>query len=554
MLINLDFIIKYARSIFMKTIQFIRPSAFCLMALTFISSAYSADKYFGHTSDIYMSYKAWFLDEALTQQANPPTSLEDTAIFYKTKGSASYSPTVWITDVDTYVGNIIAAGSSGIINFGNQLLNQSVPLNLQVNNTLSVQICDEEGLMSFGTSFGEKEGTADIELTFGNINVGNQVYDGRTYESYSRRTTLSFSYGDSRITSSQIKVNGDVNLGGCGVENVNTEVLLDITADKMSVDGVMNIRRNGWAYTNVTFYKACVLELGGLVAENTYGDFTIANNKGATYTSEVVFKNALGTDYQYIGAILDNGNNRPDISSIKATMDVTMDGEGTQRIYQAVLNKTEIQGRMSGTYTVKKGRLFMDNSLIAADYRQAALSLEGGKFGAGHYDSLQVGTAYFKTANFESGGFAYENFANHNTMETGAGDKIIITETFTKAAGSGKISVDFSDASGKALNLENYILAESADSVKYWAEILTAGELSGFNLDTRLSDGAYDANADFYAEGIENGIVVFKWVESLDSGYSLQVGFAQVPEPAAAVALGGLLALVYAGMRSRRRR
>ena len=102
--------------------------------------------------------------------------------------------------------------------------------------------------------------------------------------------------------------------------------------------------------------------------------------------------------------------------------------------------------------------------------------------------------------------------------------------------------------------MENYILAETADSVKYWAEILTAGELSGFNLDTRLSDGVYDANADFYAEGIENGIVVFKWVESLDSGYSLQVGFVQVPEPAAAVALGGLLALVYAGMRSKRRR
>lgn len=97
-------------------------------------------------------------------------------------------------------------------------------------------------------------------------------------------------------------------------------------------------------------------------------------------------------------------------------------------------------------------------------------------------------------------------------------------------------------------------MADSADSVEYWAEILTAGELSGFNLDTLLSDGAYDANADFYAEGIENGVVVFKWVESLDSGYSLQVGFAQVPEPAAAVALGGVLALIYVGMRSKRRR
>ena len=39
---------------------------------------------------------------------------------------------------------------------------------------------------------------------------------------------------------------------------------------------------------------------------------------------------------------------------------------------------------------------------------------------------------------------------------------------------------------------------------------------------------------------------------SLDSGYSLQVGFAQVPEPAAAVALVGVLALVYAGMKSKK--
>lgn len=523
------------------------------MALTFISSAYSEDKYFGNSSAIFISDNAWYSDEALTQPTTHPIGEEDTAIFYKTKGSATYAPTSWVTQVDTYVGNVISSGDNGIINLGKEVLNQGVPVNFQIYNTLSVQICDEAGTMTFGTSFDDIEGTAAVELTIGNIDVGTQVYGGRTYDSY-RTTSLSFSYGDSRITSSQIKVNGDVNLGGCGVENVNTEVLLDITADKMSVDGVMNIRRNGWAYTNVTFYKACVLELGGLVAENRNGDFTIANNTGATYTSEVVFKNALGTDYQYIGAILDNGNNRPDISSIKATMDVTMDGEGTQRIYQAVLNKTEIQGRMSGTYTVKNGRLFMDNSLIAADYRLATLSLEGGKFGAGHYDSLQVGTAYFKTANFVSGGFAYENFANHNPMETEVGDKIIITETFTKAAGSGKISVDFSDASGNALNLENFILAESADSVEYWAEILTAGELSGFNLDTLLSDGAYDANADFYAEGIENGIAVFKWVESLDSGYSLQVGFAQVPEPAAAVALGGLLALVYAGMKSKRRR
>lgn len=538
----------------MKTIQLFRPTAFYLLALTFISSAYSADKYFGNSSAIFTSDKAWYSDEALTQPTTHPIGEEDTAIFYKTKGTATYPPTAWVTQVDTYVGNVISSGDGGIINLGKELLNQGVPINFQIYNTLSVQICDENSTMSFGTSFEDEESTAAVELTIGNIDIGTQVYGGKTYDSYSNTTSLSFSYGDSRLTNSLINVIGDVNFGGCGVSGANGAALLYLTVDKMAVKGIMNIKRNGWGYSNVTFNKAGVLELGGLVAENRDGDFTIANGSGGSFTSEVVFKNALGTDYQYIGAIVDDGNNRPDISAIKATMNVTMDGEGTQRIYQAVQTKTDIQGRMGGTYTVKNGRLFMDNSRIAADYRLATLSLEGGKFGAGHYDSLQVGIAYFKTANFESGGFAYENFANHNPMETEVGDKIIITETFTKAAGSGKISVDFSDASGNALNLENFILAESADSVEYWAEILTAGELSGFNLDTLLSDGAYDANADFYAEGIENGVVVFKWVESLDSGYSLQVGFAQVPEPASAVALGGVLALIYVGMRSKRRR
>ena len=553
--LKLDFIRKYAISIFMKmkTIQFFRPTAFYLLALTFISSAYSADKYFGNSSAIFTSDKAWYSDEALTQPTTYPIGEEDTAIFYKTKGTATHAPSSWVTQLDTYVGNVISSGASGIINLGNQLLNQELPINFQIHNTLSVQICDENSTMSFGTSFDDIEGTAAVELTIGNIDIGTQVYGGKAYDSYGD-TSLSFSYGDSRLTSSLINVIGDVNLGGCGVTGAHVSACLDLAVDKMAVKGIMNIKRNEWGYSNVTFYKAGVLELGGLVAENRDGDFTIANYEGGSFTSEVVFKNALGTDYQYIGAIVDNGNNRPDISAIKATMNVTMDGEGTQRIYQAIQTKTNIQGRMSGTYTVKNGRLFMDNSLIAADYRQAALSLEGGKFGAGHYESSNTGTAYFKTANFESGGFAYENFANHNPMETETGDKIIITKTFTKAAGSGKISIDFSDASGNALNLENFTLADSADSVEDWAEILTAGELSGFNLDTLLSDGAYDANADFYAEGIENGVAVFKWVESQDSGYSLQVGFAQVPEPAAAVALGGVLALVYAGMKSKRRR
>ena len=508
-------------------------------------SLHSADKYFGDTSAVFTSNTAWFSDEARTERTTPPTSGEDTAIFYKTTGKDC-----WITQIDTYVGNIVSAGGS-TINLGKENLNQSVPVNFQVYGKLSAQICDEAGTMSFGTSFESEEGNAAVELVFGEIEVGAQVYGGRTYDSY-QNASLYFNYLDSRISSSLITVNGDVKIGGCATEGVNSAAIMNIGADKMKVSGIMKIERNGWGYSNVIMHKASVLELGGLAATNTNGDFTIANGTGGSFASEIVFKNATGTDCQYIGSIVDDGNNRADISAINAVMNVTMDGEGTQRIFQAVQSKTDILGRMGGTYAAKSGRLFMDNSRIAADYRLAALSLEGGLFGAGHYDSSQAGAAYFKSANFQSGGLAYENFANHNAVETQASDKIIITETFSKAAGSGKISVDFSDKDGNALNLSEYAVADEVSGIENWVEILTAGSLDGFDLESKLGGNIYDANGDFYAVGIENGVAVFRWAESPESGYALQVGFAQVPEPAAAAAVLGAIALGLAA-RGRRR-
>ena len=519
-------------------------------ALFAAASLHSADKYFGPSSAVFTSNTAWFSDEAKTEQTTPPTSGDDTAIFYKTKGEASYAPTAWVTQIDTYVGNIVSVGNNGIINLGKELLNQSVPANFQVYGKLSVQICDESGTMSFGTSFDSAEGSAAVELVFGEIEVGTQVYGGRTYDSY-QNTSLYFDYRDSRVSSSLITVNGDVKIGGCAAEGVNSAATMYIGADKMRVLGVMRFERNGWGFSNATFNKASVLELGGLVATNTNGDTTISNGTGGSFASEIVFKNAAGTDFQYIGAIVDDGNNRADLSAINAVMNVTMDGEGTQRIFQAVKSGTDILGRMGGTYAAKSGRLFMDNSRIAADYRLAALSLEGGRFGAGHYDSSQTGTAYFKTADFQSGGLACENFANHNSIETQVSDKIIVSETFSKAEGSGKISVDFSDRNGNALDLQNYAIADDVSGIESWVEILSAGSLDGFDLESKLGGNIYDANGDFYAIGIENGVAVFRWAESLeDGGYALQVGFAQVPEPAVAAAILGALAL---GLAARRR-
>ena len=67
-------------------------------------SLYPADKYFGDTSAVFTSNTAWFSDEARTERTTPPTSGEDTAIFYKTTGKDC-----WITQIDTYVGNIVSA-------------------------------------------------------------------------------------------------------------------------------------------------------------------------------------------------------------------------------------------------------------------------------------------------------------------------------------------------------------------------------------------------------------------------------------------------------------
>ncbi len=510
---------------------------FCAAAFSG-ASVYSENRYFGTSSATFGSNTAWYSDEERTQQAIPP-NYEDTAVFYTDK--IIYA---WLTQIDTYVGNIVSGGGINIA-IGNELLNRGVPANFQVYGDLSVQACDQDKYTIFGTSFGEKEGTADVELTFGGVEIGSEVYGGGSFDSYGV-TYLRFDYTDSRISSSVINVAGDVKLGGASAPST---VLLEIGADKMSVSGIMEIERNGNRYSNVTFTKSCVLELGGLTATNANGDFTISNKYSADFASEIVFRNAAGKDYQYIGAIVDDGNSRPDMSAVKSTVNVTMDGEGTQRIFQAVQSKTDIQGRMGGVYTAKNGRLFMDNSRIAEDYRLAALSLEGGKFGAGHYDSAQAGTAYFKAANFRSGGLAYENFVQHNSMETQVSDKIIISESFTKAEGSGKIAVDFADRSGNSLDLQNYATADDAGSVEIWTEILTAGDIAGFDLETKIGENAYDASGDFYAVGIENGVAVFRWVESLGSGYSLQVGFAQVPEPKSLAAALGALALIFAARR-----
>lgn len=191
--------------------------------------------------------------------------------------------------------------------------------------------------------------------------------------------------------------------------------------------------------------------------------------------------------------IADDGNNR-NLEDVRGSVNITMDGDGTQRLYSALKNNTEIKGSQLGTYTVKRGRLFMDNSRIASTHRLAVLVMEGGEFGAAHYNSTNIGTAYFKSGEISGGGFAFENFENHNALELLMSDKIVFSESLAKSAGSGKIGINFTGGDGNALDLANYgyIVAEGAESIENWIEILTAGELSGFDLESKLGENIYE--------------------------------------------------------------
>lgn len=214
------------------------------------------------------------------------------------------------------------------------------------------------------------------------------------------------------------------------------------------------------------------------------------------------------------------------------------------------------QGRHAGGFAEPNGdrqerKIFLRQSNIKDGNLNGSLALEDGLSGASAGgDASQAGAVYFTSAEIAGGGLAYENFANHNAFKTGATDRIEISGALSKTCG-GKILVDFSDRGGGALDLSGYELADSVGAIENWAEILSAGKLSGFDLESKIGENAYDANGDFYAAGVENGVAVFRWAESIGDRYSLQAGFAQVPEAAPAAAVFAIAAAAATAARRR---
>lgn len=247
-LITLYFTEDYMKT-YMKTNELVK-----ILAAFFLSAAAlcASDYYFGTSSGDYVSSGSWFVDESRTQPASGvPNQYKDTAVFYETSASA------YITQYDMYVGNVVFAGSSSI-KFGNQLPKpDNYTAYFDAGGKISAQICGDTVAAVFGTSFDTAEGAVGIDITLGGIDVGTQVYGGKTFESYGN-ASLSFAFSDERITSSAIRVKGDVNVGG-GLD-MHSFAVLDIAADKVAVEGVVNMKLNGGSYSNILFREATVLK------------------------------------------------------------------------------------------------------------------------------------------------------------------------------------------------------------------------------------------------------------------------------------------------------
>lgn len=463
----------------------------------------------------------------------------------------NWNNTAWVTQVDVYIGNVISAGGGGM-QFGKEIIRDfDTPINFQVNGKISAQICDTDSQLKINTSFDEIQGTTSAEISVGSIEVGTELFPSSTaYEKYGS-ATLYIDFSDSRIEESNMVVNGNINIGGGLSKGSFAELYLGV--DKITVKGIIDMKRNSSAWSNFYLKEASVIECGGLNTDDV-GDFTFTHTweaRGANST--LILNNAAGTNYQFIGAIVSEGTFNSDPDSTNSVINVVMQGEGTQRISQGVKDRTDITGKEAGKYSVLNGKLFLDNARLRSDMRLATLLVDGGAFGASCYDSGQTAVAYFQSAEIKNGGLLYENLTNHNIFEVGVTDKIVVEGELSKT-GAGKIFVDFTDRSGAAFDLSYYsdYIAEDVESIEFWTEILTAETLNGFNLDSADGDGIYDADSDFYAQGLENGTAVFRWVESSGNGYSLQVGFAQVPEPAFVALTIGIASIFFAARRGRR--
>lgn len=536
--------VKINFSIFSAALAFAPLAAFSQTDYYFNPESAGQTKFF--------SGNAWTYDAAGAERtSSAPLSTDAAYILNKDKADDD-AVVLELDTVEAYVGELVVAGNAqnaAMIVFGNAALDNTAVFEIG-GSIKSLVGPTSQNYFAIGGSFWTTGQKANVVVRSKGFELGAEGYGGGYSGTEILRNVFTVDFkANSPIERGEFIVDGDMKLGGYGYSGTS-ETSLVLNADRASVSGVVNMQSDGSGWTNIKNAKnGMVFEIGGLrLTDDAHIDCGIYNSPNSGVSSTLVFTNAAGTDYRFRGNVSDFGYLATPHVGAEQKLDVVMNGEGTQRIHIYRAGDMAYTSQ-SGTFTINSGRFFMGNDQIREEYRNAALVLNGGIFGA-YNSGTEQGFAYFKEAVFRSGGIAIDT---PELYAAGIPGLIAVSETLSKD-GAAKIAVDFSGAYGN-LNPADYGIELAQYGADYseignWTKILTAADLSGFDLGAEVSENVYDASADFYGAGLENAVAVFRWVKD-SAGYSLQVGMTQVPEPSVAAAILGAASIAFAARRRR---
>ena len=471
-----------------------------------------------------------------------PVSGRTDAIFYRIKDPVLDIASITIvnhnaTDIKYWANEsgqevLKESGAKSVIKFVSGASNSSW-------NIGTFTYTGRDGSWDTGVIFGAGQITSfQTDLTFGTLNLGygENATNFRIGDYAAGTTYATVEDGDVKVGDpvmladttgvKSLTVNGDVNLHGNTTFNMNVwnedpmASHSEYSPDAL-IQGVVRMAKseNGKTATWNVLHRTSTITWKGskpaVPATDTYiklgglqGEGTVSNDSKTLDPSAVklIFTNT--SDCEFSGNFTEN---RFDSSGKKeeltTVMSVKMAGQnGAKQIIRADADFT-------GTVEVESGTLIMHstNSL-------GKLTMTGGAFG-GIDGGIVVSSAEWKAGDFI--------FYSSDALNGGVPDMIRIEGTFTKA-GDGKIGIDFAGFDPSVFIEDGTVL-----------ELITANAL----------EGAFsaDANDDFAAKNLINGIADFAW-----AGNTLTVSFAKVPEPAAFAALFGAVALAFAARRARK--
>lgn len=482
------------------------------------AAAIAEDFYFigeGESSTTANPSAAWstLVDGSFVPVDHPPLEGVDNLIF---DGQYAVSKELYVTTLDNYGNNMVVSNITTDISVmaGYEVTAQDVYWTLSgklsvsgvegVWNEASSSFTDNSKFLTFSytsDSVDETLGAPRVHFSADSIEVmsdGTTSTDSMTHKAKIRLGTAS-------MPLKSITVNNGV--------SVYSRSELHLSAETVKIGGPVKLYASSWKNAAVLKVGSSGIssrvEMGGLESNGECAE--ISNSADAEGTSTtIVFKNAAGTDYLYTGKLMDGGYGAGEGQHV-SKLNIEMDGDGIQRLSA----QDPTQCFYTGTVTVKRGTLYVDNKMGAGD-----TYLEGGRLGI-----------IYSTRTFKTSGFHWSGGILELDVKDGVTEELIITGTLEKV-GDGKLTFALDLTEG------DYAAIALGSSAKY--DLLTAESLSNFG--DSLDD-------DFEILGMDKNKFDANF---LFADNTLSVVITHVPEPAAAAAALGALAIALAALRRRK--